>query len=109
MLAPAAAYAAGPAQPAQQEEAAASVDASYLHGRWCEENGAWMSIDRAAGQINLPNGNSGQRVVGSYTLAGSELSITGPAGARVKATVRRIDDRSMHIAFGEQSSLVRRC
>lgn len=112
MLFPGAALAVAPADGSAQPGQAAppALSAAYLQGRWCETSGSgWMSFDTVTRQINLPNGNTGRRVVGTYTMAGSELAIVGPTGNRITATLRRVDRRSMHFVYGQQSSLVRRC
>lgn len=108
LFAASAAEAAGSTQPPQT--APAPVDAAYLQGRWCETDGSgWMSAVAATRQINLPDGNSGQRKIASFSLAEGVLTITGPTGARVTAMLRRIDAESMYYTVGSRTWVVRRC
>lgn len=86
------------------------LDDAYLEGRWCESPGSgWMSFDTASSQINLPAGNTGQRVIGTYSLSGSTLSIRGPTGAQITATLSRVDNDSMYFTYQGRPQLVRRC
>jgi hypothetical protein len=87
----------------------AGIDNAYLSGRWCDTTGGWMSFDTASSQINLPAGNTGQRVVGTYSLAGSSLSIVGPSGARISASLTRIDDQTMSMSIMGRPERVTRC
>lgn len=87
----------------------AGIDSAYLSGRWCDSTGGWMSFDPATNQINLPNGNTGQRVIGTYTLAGTSLSIVGPTGARISGTLSRIDGQTMTMTILGRAERVTRC
>lgn len=95
---------------AGQGNAGSGVDLNYLNGRWCDSTDAWMTFDAASRQINLPNGNTGQRVIGTFRLEGNTVIINGPAGAIVRASFRRLDATSMGLIFnGSQEDIVRRC
>jgi hypothetical protein len=87
----------------------AAVPAAYLNGKWCDSTNSWTTFDAATGVVNLPVGGTGQRVVGRYRLSGGAIIITGPQGAILNGTFRRIDANHMTMAFGPQSDTLRRC
>ena len=85
------------------------ISSAYVSGRWCDTTGGWMSFDTASNQINLPNGNTGQRVIGTYSLSGSNLTITGPTGARISGTLAMVDQQTMTMTIMGRVDRVTRC
>lgn len=88
----------------------AVMSEAYLEGRWCDRASSWMTFESATKQINLPNGNTGQRVIATYALSGGTLTIRGPNGSVQTATVSRVDQQQMDMVFSTMpTERVRRC
>lgn len=89
---------------------AGTIDAAFLQGRWCDTSNSWMTFDSATSQINLPNGNTGERVIANYALANDTLSVTGPSGVVQTIQLARLDAQTMNFTFQSMpTERVRRC
>lgn len=84
-----------------------TVSQAYVQGRWCNNSNGWVSY--TGNQINLPNGNTGQRVIGTFTLTGSSLAIRGPNGGGITATLQYVDENRMNFTYAGQTEAVHRC
>ena len=93
------------------DTASRGIDMQYLGGRWCDDVGGAMDFS-GSGQMEITLGpNSGPPHYASFSLSGSELTMTDTySGETKRAHLERIDyNRMVMSAPGQGQETVHRC